>query len=149
MSDNYEFFLSTAAQVKEETFRECKDRVNTWELLRDKWTSHYTKDIPSILKEKRNSLLMAVRFTECYQTISWIEILSLSGGYYIATRELRSILEAIIQAYYIDIKYPKVSIEGKLAVLNEFIDVGKRESFGSSLIKRANPPNIQNIQNLM
>ena len=148
MPNNYEVFLSIAAQVKEETLRECESKVNTWELLREKWISHYTNEIPSILIEKRKRLLMAVRFTECYQTISWIEFLSLSGGYYVAIRELRSILEAIIQAYYIDIKYPKTSIEGKLAVLNEFLDSGKRESYGGSLINRAKPPNIQNIQKL-
>lgn len=148
MSNNHEVFLSTAAQVKEVTLRECKDQIYTWELLREDWINHYTNKIPSILIEKRNSLLMAVRFTECYQAISWLEFLSLSGGYYIAIRELRSILEAIIQAYYIDKKYPKTSIEGKLAVLDEFLDSGKRESFGSSLINRAKPPNIQDIQRL-
>ncbi|MFC1819486.1 hypothetical protein ACFLZG_00170 [Thermodesulfobacteriota bacterium] len=149
MADDYfQLFLSTATQVKEETIQECENRINTWVNLREKWRNHYNDEIPLLLKEKRNELLMAVRFTECYQTISWIEFLALSVGYYIAIRELRSILEAIIQAYYIDMKYPKISIEGKLAILKEFLDVGRRESFGRALINRANPPNNHNIQAL-
>jgi hypothetical protein len=149
MADDYfQLFLSTASQVNKETIQECENRINTWVNLRKQWINHYKDEIPLLLKEKRNELLMAVRFTECYQTISWIEFLALSGGYYIAIRELRSILEAIIQAFYIDMKYPKISIEGKLAILMEFLDVGRRESFGRALIKRANPPNSQNIQAL-
>lgn len=149
MSDDYrQHFLSIANQVKNETVQECGNRINTWAILREQWINHYEDKIPLPLKEKRSQLLMAVRFTECYQTISWIEFLALSGGYYIAIRELRSILEAIIQAYYIDLKYPKVSIDGKLAILKEFLDVGRKESFGRALINRANPPNSQNIQKL-
>src|SRR4030042_5086852 len=98
MADDYfQIFLSTATQVKEETIQKCGNRINTWVNLREQWINHYKDEIPLLLKEKRNELLMAVRFTECYQTISWIEFLALSGGYYIAIRELRSILEAIIQ----------------------------------------------------
>ncbi len=91
---------------------------------------------------------MAVRFTECFQTLRWIELLALGGGYYLAIRELRSMLEGVIQAYYIDCKYPALDVIGKLAVLNELIDVGQRQSHGRGLINIATPPEKNEISDL-
>lgn len=141
-------FLLITQSVQQKTFDEEGNRTESWKKLREQWIEHYKTEIPHSLIQKRDQLLMAVRFTECFQVICWNEWLAISGGYYIAIRELRSILEAVVQAYYIDLKYPHIDVKGKLAVLNEMMDIGRRETYGKSLIQRANPPNSDKIKSL-
>jgi len=142
MTDNFnlKIFNSIANQVTKETRDKNRDDADTWRQLRKQWADHYRNEVPDELIERRNQLLMAVRFTECFQTLFWIESLALGGGYYLSIRELRSMLEGVIQAYYIDIKYPDIDVAGKLAVLNEMIDVGGNVSHGVGLLKTALPP---------
>ena len=145
---NLLLFESATSQVAEVTCNTSSSYVDTWQRLREQWLEHYSNDIPNELIQKRNQLLIAVRFTECFQTLCWIESLALGGGYYLAIRELRCLLESIVQAYYIDIKYPDIDVSGKLAVLNEMMDVGRNASFGTGLIKRASPPDQAKIIDL-
>jgi hypothetical protein len=146
MTDNFNLtiFSPIVNQVTRETCDKNRDDADTWRQLRTQWADHYKNEIPDELLERRNQLLMAVRFTECFQTLFWIESLALGGGYYLAIRELRSMLEGVIQAYYIDIKYPDVDVAGKLAVLNEMIDVGGKVSHGIGLLKTALPSRRNN-----
>jgi hypothetical protein len=79
MTDNFnlKIFSSIVNRVIKETRDKNSDDANTWIQLRTQWAEHYRNEIPNELIERRNQLLMAVRFTECFQTLFWIESLGL------------------------------------------------------------------------
>ncbi len=138
-------FRSAMETVMKETTKNEGNLVKTWVNLRKSWMKHY-RQIPEKMIRNRTNLLMAVRFTECYQSLVWIEWLALRGGYYQVCRELRSILEGVLQAFYIDMIYRDLNIHGKLAVLKEM--TLERSNFGGKLIGKAKPPETQAIQEL-
>ncbi len=136
-------FKQAIEDVIKETEEKQIEKIETWTHLRDSWIHHYNT-IPSKIIENRTKILMAVRFTECFQSLFWIEWLVMHGGYYQSCRELRSILEGVVQAYYIDMNYRDIDVNGKLAVFREM--KLNPTSYGSRLIKKANPPNRKAIE---
>jgi hypothetical protein len=98
-NDYFKKFLSMAKKVHQKTIREKGSRNNLWFDLREKWINHY-KEIPPEVIEQRTRLLMAVSYTECFQSLFWIENLVKQGAYNQAIRDLRTMLESVIQALY-------------------------------------------------
>lgn len=146
MSDqNMRDFYYAMEEVNQRTNRMKKTQVETWKHLRQRWIKHYG-EIPEALIRQRTELLIAIRYTECFQTYYWIEWLVLRGGYYQALRELRSILESVIQAYCIDKEYQDIGIHEKLDALKEMIRA--KQGYGGRLIKRASPPEQKDIMKL-
>lgn len=145
MEPYYLEFIEKMKVIREITIQERSESTSTWERLRNEWIAHYDT-IPIELIRQRERLLMAVRFTEAFQGLLWIEFLSLSGGYFQALRELRNMLESTVQAYYVDSEYPELDVEGKLAVLKEMARC--RNHYGGRLIQKAKPPRKREIKAL-
>jgi hypothetical protein len=141
----YTSFLSTTEDVYQETIRNESERTNLWSKLREMWIEHYF-EIPEELIEQRTNLLIAVSYTETFQSLLWIEHLVNRGGYKQAIRDLRTALESVIQAYYIDKHYRNLEFQGKLAVLNEM--ALHHTNHGRKLIKKANPPKQKQLKDL-
>lgn len=78
-----------------------------------------------ILPEYQNSLAFTRLLDLLYRTSPDILFLSCHGSYRNAYDDLRHVLEAVIQALYIDIRHPNSSIETKVEILKEIED--KRE----------------------
>jgi hypothetical protein len=144
MRDWYsQVFLESMHKVSNESSDKNDTIELRWKEIREFWTDHYAK-IPDELIRQRTRLLMAIRYTECLQSIFWIEWLSMRGGYYQAIRELKSILESTIQAYYVDKEYQEIDVEGKLAVIREMTSSGSH--YGNKLIDKARLSHIENIK---
>lgn len=83
------------------------------------------------LDDKNNSIFY-FRCLELNKHIGIIHFQLLSGLYHQSIRELRYLLESIIQAYCIDRNYPNSNISDKLNFLNEIDKIT-----GSRLIKKS------------
>ncbi len=90
-------------------------------------TSYYQKN----RKILDNSLVFG-RFVELHKNLNWIFVCVLSGSYHSAIRELRFVLDSMLQAYYLDKEHPAADVPCKLEVLREI----ERERFGSRIIER-------------
>ena len=82
------------------------------------------------IPEKFDSLLY-FRYFELQKQLNLLHFNILSGSYHQSIRELRYILESVIQSYYIDKNHPNVRVTCKLEVLKE-ID----KFVGSRLIEK-------------
>lgn len=140
--DDLQEFHDAMEKVRERTLNEKENLESAWTEMRNLWGEHYNQ-IPDKLIRQRTRLLMAVRYTECLQGILWIEWLAMRGGYYQAIRELRSILESTVLAYYVDKEYHDLDVKGKLAVLKEMSSSGT--DYGKKMIKKAKPPRTERI----
>ncbi|MFW9890366.1 MAG: hypothetical protein ACFFER_19475 [Candidatus Thorarchaeota archaeon] len=138
-------FQESIENIRKKSFDSQGLIKTNWGTIRQLWSSHYSQ-IPDDLINQRTRLLIAVRYTECLQSILWIEWLVMHGGYHQAIRELRSILESIVQAYYVDKNYRDIDVKGKLAVLKEMNL--SRSDFGKKLIEKANPPSSHKTRKL-
>lgn len=145
MDPHYSEFVEEMKKIRRITYQENRKAANVWKELREDWFEHY-ETIPEEVMRQKNQLLMAVRFTEAFQGLLWIEFLSVSGGYFQALRELRNIIESVVQAYYVDSEYPRLDVDGKLAVLREMRK--SRSHYGGRLIDKANPPGKREIKGL-
>ena len=135
-------FRFSIENIKKKTLDSQNHPEMSWNKLRQLWEDHYNQ-IPNEIILQREKLLMAVRYTECLQGIQWIEWLVIHGGYHQGMRELRSILEGTIQAYYIDKNYHDIDVKGKLAVLREMNSSGS--DYGTKMINKAQPPDSKKI----
>jgi hypothetical protein len=138
-------FLDSIENIRKQSFDSQEHFETNWGKVRKLWSDHYSQ-IPDELINQRARLLMAVRYTECLQGIQWIEWLAMHGGYNQAIRELRSILESTVQAYYVDKNYHDIDVKGKLAVLREMNSA--RSDYGKKLIEKANPPSPERIRKI-
>lgn len=70
-------------------------------------------------KSKVVDSLVFVRFQEIQKVTGFFQKLAYIGAYFTLLRELRYVLESILQAHYVEDNYPNISYEGKLAILRE------------------------------
>lgn len=143
MEPYYSEFIKKMEEIRQKTIQEQGESTRTWEKLRDEWIAHY-ESIPMELIRQRENLLMAVRFTEAFQGLLWVQFLCSLGGYFPALRELRNMLESTVQAYYVDSEYLELDVGGKLAVLKEMTKC--RNHYGGRLVEKAQPPHKGEIK---
>ncbi len=93
--------------------------------------------------DKENSLVV-FRWIELQNILAWILMNMIYGRYHTAIRELRYVLDAFIQAYYLDLEHQIADMNCKLEILKE-ID---KQMFGGRLIDRTNLEHKQEISDL-
>ena len=106
---------------------------------------HISQLNPKLLL-KRDELFIAIRLTECMRLFSWIKICLIFGSYQTIFRELRFMIDSMVQAYYIDINHFKASFESKLEVFKALSEY--RNFIGSQLIDRTKLGNKEKLKKL-
>lgn len=132
----------------EEGYKETKAAATNSEFYT--WMEHYDdwirvmRPLIKLLSDfdKFNSMVF-FRFIETQRTLMWIYICVLFGAYHSAIRELRYLLESMMQAYYLDREHASADMGCKLEIIKE-ID---RERF-SALIDRIEISQKQRIKAL-
>lgn len=77
--------------------------------------------------------LIFLQFSRLFKEIYWLQFLFHQGNYPIIYRSLRYILELITQAYYVDSKYPNLSLDEKVEKAKEV----EESVYGWTLVKKA------------
>ncbi|MHA1651701.1 MAG: hypothetical protein ACTSYB_16030 [Candidatus Helarchaeota archaeon] len=131
-------------KVEEETTKKTGDKIYTW----SRWYNNL-RQLDSILrsffKEESGDSLLYYRFYESINKQFWlVQFNTLTGAYRNAIRDLRFILESLIQGYYIDKEHPEVSIKCKIEIVKEL----QKFLFGGRLIDRTDLQNKQALKNL-
>ena len=120
--------------------------LNQIDIIIEKLRKHI-KSLNKKLYNKRESLLIAIRFVECFKIFKWIKVCLAYGSYNSAFRDLRFLIDSIIQAYYIDLNHFNASLKSKLEVLKGLSEYAK--FYGSELINKiTNLPNKQKLRDL-
>ena len=130
--DLFNFVVVRFQEICKETRQEIpKKDYWTWVEHHNNWIDLFKPFMSSFSEfDKYNSLLL-LRFVELQKQLCLLHFGILSGLYHQSIRELRYIMESIIQAYYIDREHPEMTIERKLEIIKE-ID----KLVGSRLIGR-------------
>jgi hypothetical protein len=82
-------------------------------------------------KEKRSSV-MNIRMLELLRLLIEYRILERACAYYSICRQLRFMLESMLQAYYVDAEYSELDLQGKISVLKQMKK--DRRAIGSPLL---------------
>lgn len=141
--DPIDFIKKALAEVEREGIKSIGDKIYWyWSEHYDNWICFFQpllRRLPEL--EKTNSMLI-LRWAELQNILLWIWINVLYGRYHPAIRELRYILESIIQAYYIDVRHPKADIYCKLEILKEI------SIFGGRLIQKTDLEHKEEIKKI-
>jgi hypothetical protein len=70
--------------------------------------------ISSEYKKEEQMSIVSFQFSRLFKEIYWLQFLFHTGNYPTAYRNLRYILEMICQAYYIDTKYPTLTLDEQI-----------------------------------
>lgn len=140
----YKTLIDFYKEINEETFRnfkieECYTCVNHFNI----WIDIFNYLSP-LINDKPNSIFY-LRCLEINKHIGILHFEILSGFYYQSIREMRYLLEAIIQAYYIDKANPNTDVWAKLEFLKE---IDKDKMMGSKLIKESQLKNKNALKSL-
>jgi len=123
--------------MEKETKEKTGDRYWSWLKHLEAWDLFWPSkdDLLNLFKldfsELDNSLVF-LRFGEIQFHLMTAHITISIGAYHLMLRELRYILDSILQAYYLDSNHPKAKLECKLEILMEI----ERQLYGTRLIKR-------------
>jgi len=82
-------------------------------------------------ERKRNSVIN-IRMLEVLRLLIEYRILERTCSYYSICRQLRFMLESMLQAYYVDAEYGELDLQGKISVLKQMKRDGK--AIGSKLL---------------
>lgn len=103
----------------------------------DKILEKYTKIEDKISKNIDRSFLV-FRITEFHRTFTWLQTCLLLASYNTVFRELRFMIDAMVQAFYIDHNHPNASVETKFEILKALGNYG--HFIGGSLINKTKLP---------
>lgn len=132
--------------IYQKTINLNSEDLNQIDIIIDKLRTHI-KLLNKRLYNKRESLLIAIRFVECFKIFKWIKVCLAYGSYNSVFRELRFLIDSITQAYYIDINHFNASLESKLEVLKGLSEYAS--FYGSGLIKKIRGlPNKQKLRDI-
>lgn len=135
--------------IQEEVGKETKKKVGKKLFV---WTEHYNNWIDMIgpilknitEKEAANSFVI-LRLLQLNNELFWLLTNTIyNAAYHQVIRELRFILESMMQAYYIDTEHSDSNIECKLEIIKEI----EREAYGKRLIDRISLSNKDKIRDL-
>ncbi|MHA1195199.1 MAG: hypothetical protein ACTSRH_02300 [Promethearchaeota archaeon] len=126
-------YIRDYKKIYDETIKDNLKDINKIDKILETFRDHiHSLDIR--LYERKQELLMAIRFVESFKIFKWIKTCLLFGSYNSIFRDLRFLIESILQAYYIDLNHFNASLESKLEV---FKALSEYDSFyGKRLIDK-------------
>ena len=123
LKSNLNHFLEKYTQVREKTIRNHFLEIGA---LQSKGINEYQringmfqKRMKDLNLETKDSLLLSRLWEYEFRHLHWLIFTTISGMYKEAIMEMRFILESWVQAYYIDLKFSNLSLEGKIDILKE------------------------------
>lgn len=77
--------------------------------------------------------MVFIRLLEIERLLLEYRILDRACSYYSICRQLRFMMESIVQAYYVDMEYPKLDLQGKIRILKRMKKA--KNAIGGSLFR--------------
>lgn len=94
-------------------------QLRVWEEHFKNWVSITQPIIKLVPSSKKLKSLVFLRFFDVCHNVIWVGVCVFFGRYHSAVRELRYVLESMIQAYYVDCEHPEADLACKLEVVKE------------------------------
>jgi len=131
--DPFKFLRDIQNDVAEETRSKVGNRIAVWSEHYIIWIDMIKPILKATSREEQlNSMLMA-RLLELNNELLWIlSNIIYHGAYHQVIRELRFVLDSMMQAYYLDTEHPDVDILCKLEIIKEI----EKWAYGARLIER-------------
>jgi len=142
--DVFGFLKEVFEDVEKETRDKVDEKYYTWSEHYDNWISIAQLLLPGISEFDKYNSMTFFRFVELQNQIVWILISVLYGAYHHAIRELRYVLDSMLQAYYLDKEHPEADMYCKLEILKEI----EKEMHGGRLINRLDIEYKDNLKGL-
>lgn len=117
--------------IVRETVTKDQNLLDRLEAIPKKILDHIGQ-LEDSLYQRTPNLLLAIRLTESIRIFDWIKVCLLCGTYQSIYRELRFMLESMIQAFHIDMNHFDVPLKSKLEVYKALSR--KRDFQGGRLI---------------
>ena len=131
--DPLAFVKDALAEVEREGKKSVADRIYvTWSEHYSNWIDFFQPLLKGLNDFEKFNLIIVFRLTELQNILIWIWMNTIWGRYHTAIREMRYLLDALIQANYLDTEHPEADIRCKLEILKEI----EGEAFGSRLIDK-------------
>lgn len=116
----FDFVVEKFQEICKETKQEIPiEDYYAWVEHHNNWIDLSMPFICSLSEFGKHNSVLLLRFVELQKHLSLLHFGVLSGLYHQSIRELRYIMESIIQAYYIDSEHPEAMIECKLEIIKE------------------------------
>jgi hypothetical protein len=132
-SDPLRLIKIVMAEVEEETRESVGDKFYvTWSEHISNWIELFQPVLRRLSEHDKLNLMIVPRLVELQHMLLWISMNVIYSRYHTAIREMRYLLDSMIQAHYLDTEHPDADIRCKLEILKE-IDA---EAFGSRLIDK-------------
>lgn len=121
-------------ELRRETIEQLRDReaLKIIDFHANNWID-IVKWISSKYKREEQMNIVIFQFSRLFKEIYWLQFLFHTGNYPTAYRNLRYILEMICQAYYIDTKYPTLTLDDQIEKATEI----EERVFGWNVISSA------------
>ena len=113
-------------QIRSETVGQLgkKEALKIIDFHANNWI-YIMRWISSTYKRQQQMNIVGFQFSRLFKEIYWLQFLFHTGNYPTAYRNLRYVLEMICQAYYIDMKYPTLTLDEQIEKTRE-IEEGLR-----------------------
>lgn len=119
LNESMNFLLNILQDVRKETEKNQKQKVYVWSEHYSNWIDIWKYFDESIGRENFINSCVGFRLIQLNKELLWFLLECTSGAYENANRSLRYVLESFLQAYYVDRKHPRASIQCKLEILKE------------------------------
>jgi|SRR6185312_3989466 len=139
-----ELLLKMQEEIRDETRNKVGDRITSWNEHYNNWIDLLGPVIMDSTKRNSENSMVILRFIQLNRKIPWLLKNTIEGDYHQVIRELRFILESMIQAYYLDMEYQESDIERKL----EIVKKSEKDSYGSRLINKLSINHKEEIKEL-
>ena len=142
-TDPIKYAKERLAEVEEQTRKAAGVRVCvTWEKQTETWLRLFQSSLRDLNESDRINSMTVFRLSEFWRLLLWIWMNTVWGQYHTTLREMRYVLESLIQAYYLDMEHPEATIECRLEILKE---MGKWAT-GSRIIERSRLDNGRRVK---
>jgi len=131
--DVFKFLRDIQDEVGKRTQANVGKRIYIWSDHYNNWIDIIQPILNSTSKEEQENSMVILRLIELNNQLFWILTnVIYNAAYHQVIRELRFILDSMMQAYYLDIEHPDADIYCKLEIVKEI----EKEAFGTRLIER-------------
>ena len=141
-------FFDRYKKLIEETQLKNKDLIEEIDILIKEIRDHIN-GLDKRLHDNKKDFMLAIRLVECFRILEWIKVCFYCGSYHTVYRELRYIIDAMTQAFYIDTKLPSAKLKTKFEAFKMFDEDSKFDFIGTNLINKLDGiPNQDKLRNL-
>lgn len=143
--DPFRFLRDIQNDVAKETRSKVGKRIAVWSEHYVIWIDMIKPILKATSREEQLNSMLMTRLLELNNELLWIlSNIIYHGAYHQVIRELRFVLDSMMQAYYLDTEHPEVDIFCKLEIIKEI----EKWAYGARLIERLALPHKDQIRQL-